>query len=229
MTGVADGIKPTRAERIGIVVAVLLSASAGAVDIIAYLKFDHVFVANMTGNTVLFASDVVALQFPEALNHLLPIVTFLLGVVTARIAVIQFDQPSWPKMGVCLILISGLWTIVALLIPTLGSILIPVLAFSMGAQNATLPRVEKVPVNTAFITGNLEKLGEAIAGLLRKPANRDERLKMWAVGSIWIAYAFGAAAGAFAALHIGRHSLLLPAGMLCFCAVFVFATRFREE
>jgi uncharacterized membrane protein YoaK (UPF0700 family) len=59
------GIQLTRAEGIGIAVAVLLSASAGAVDIIAYLKFDQVFVANMTGNTVLFASDLVAAQFPK--------------------------------------------------------------------------------------------------------------------------------------------------------------------
>lgn len=149
----------------------------------AFLQFDQVFVANMTGNTVLFASDLVAVEFPKAVNHLLPVVTFLLGVLAARLAVIQLDHPSWPKVGVCLILISGLWTIVALAIPNLGSILIPVLAFTMGAQNATLPRIEKVPVNTAFITGNLEKLGEAIAGVLRKPADRDDRLKIWAVGS----------------------------------------------
>ncbi|MBV8100026.1 MAG: DUF1275 domain-containing protein [Verrucomicrobia bacterium] len=223
------GIQLTRAEGIGIVVAVLLGASAGAVDIIAYLQFDHVFVANMTGNTVLFASDVVALQFPKAVNHLLPIVTFLAGVVTARIAVIQFDQPRWPKLGVCLILISGLWAIIAVLVPNLGSVLIPVLAFSLGAQNATLPRIEKIPVNTAFITGNLEKLGEVIASVLQKPVDRDDRLKIWAVASIWIAYALGAAAGASAAMHIGRHSLLLPAGILCFCAAFAFATHFREK
>jgi uncharacterized membrane protein YoaK (UPF0700 family) len=226
---VDDRIKPTHAERIGIVVAVLLSASAGAVDIIAYLKFDHVFVANMTGNTVLFASDLVAAQFPQAVNHLLPIVTFLLGVVTARIAVIRLDQPSWPKVGVCLILISGFWTIAAVLIPNLGSILIPVLAFTMGAQNATLPRVEKIPVNTAFITGNLEKLGEAIASLLQRPVDRDERIKIWVVGSIWIAYALGAAGGALAALHIGRQSLLFPAGLLCLCAILIFATHFRRS
>ncbi|HEX6567284.1 MAG TPA: YoaK family protein [Chthoniobacterales bacterium] len=209
--------------------AVLLGASAGAVDVIAYLQFDHVFVANMTGNTVLFAAALIASQFSKAVNHLLPIVTFLLGVVTARIAVIRLDRPSWPKISVCLILISGLWSIVAVLIPNLGSILIPVLAFSMGAQNATLPQVEKVPVNTAFITGNLEKLGEAIARLLGKSANRDDRLKMWAVGSIWIAYALGAAAGALAALHIGRRALLLPAGVLCFCAALIFATSFRQD
>ena len=224
-----DGIKPTHAERIGIAVAVLLSASAGAVDIIAFLKFDHVFVANMTGNTVLFASDLVAAQFPQAVNHLLPIVMFLLGVVTARIAVIRFDEPSWPKVGVCLILISGLWAMAAVLIPDLGSILIPVLAFTMGAQNATLPRVEKVPVNTAFITGNLEKLGEAVASLLQRPVDRDQRLKIWVVGSIWIAYALGAAGGALAALHIGRQSLLFPAGLLCLCAIFILMTHFQRS
>jgi uncharacterized membrane protein YoaK (UPF0700 family) len=223
------GIQLTRAEGIGIAVAVLLSASAGAVDIIAYLKFDQVFVANMTGNTVLFASDLVAAQFPKAVNHLLPIVTFLLGVVTARIAVIRLDQPSWPKMGVCLIVISGLWTIAAVLIPNLGSILIPVLAFTMGAQNASLPRVEKIPVNTAFITGNLEKLGETIAGLLQKRTDRDEQLKIWVVGSIWAAYALGAAGGALAALHFGRQSLLFPAGFLCLSAILILVTHSQKS
>jgi uncharacterized membrane protein YoaK (UPF0700 family) len=224
-----NGSQLTRAEGIGIAVAVLLSASAGGVDIIAYLQFNHVFVANMTGNTVLFASDVVAGEFPEAVNHLLPIVTFLLGVVTARIAVIRLDQPSWPQVGVCLIVISALWAIAAVAIPNLGSILIPILAFTMGAQNATLPQVEKIPVNTAFITGNLEKLGEAIAGLLRKPTDRNERLKMWVVGSIWTAYALGAAGGALAALYIGRQSLLLPAGLLCLSAILILVTHFRRS
>jgi len=114
-------------------------------------------------------------------------------------------------------------------IPNLGSILIPILAFTMGAQNATLPQVEKIPVNTAFITGNLEKLGEAIAGLLRKPTDRNERLKMWVVGSIWTAYALGAAGGALAALYIGRQSLLLPAGLLCLSAILILVTHFRRS
>jgi uncharacterized membrane protein YoaK (UPF0700 family) len=225
----AGGIQLTRAERIGIVVAALLSASAGGVDIIAYLQFDRVFVANMTGNTVLFASDIVSAQFPQAVNHLLPIVTFLLGVMTARIAVIRLDQPNWPQVGVCLILISALWAIAAVVIPNLGNVVIPVLAFTMGAQNATLPRVEKIAVNTAFITGNLQKLGEAIASLLQKPTDRDERLKIWVVGSIWTAYALGAAGGALAALHIGRQSLLFPAGLLCLSAILILVSHFQRS
>jgi uncharacterized membrane protein YoaK (UPF0700 family) len=147
-----DGIQLTRAERIGILIAVLLSASAGAVDII-----------------------------------------------------------------------------VAVLIPNLGGVLIPVLAFSVGAQNATLPEIDKIQVNTAFITGNLEKLGEAVASLFRKPGNRDERLKLLAFGSIWTAYAFGAAIGALAARQFGKHSLLVPASILCITAILVFSTQSRSK
>ena len=36
-----------------------LCAIAGAVDVIAYLLFGKIFIANMTGNTVLFAASVV--------------------------------------------------------------------------------------------------------------------------------------------------------------------------
>jgi uncharacterized membrane protein YoaK (UPF0700 family) len=223
------GTQLTRGEKMGLVVAILLSASAGAVDIIAYLRFDHVFVANMTGNTVLFASALISWQFANAIYHLLPIVAFVAGIVTARLELIQLEEGGWSRIGFCLILIAGVWTAVAVLIPNLGGVLIPVLAFSMGAQNASFTQVEKIPVNTAFITGNLEKLGEAIAGLVRKPADRDERVKLRAVGSIWIAYAFGAAIGAFAAQNMGRHSLLVPATILCLSAVLVFVSHPRSK
>jgi uncharacterized membrane protein YoaK (UPF0700 family) len=225
----ANSIRLTGGERIGILIAALLSASAGAVDIIAYLEFDHVFVANMTGNTVLFANALVGREFSSAVTHLLPIVTFLAGVVAARIWLAEIEQPASLRLGFCLTLISGLWVLVAVLIPNLGVVLIPILAFSVGAQNATLPEINKIPVNTAFITGNLEKLGEAIASLFRKPANRDEGLKLLAFGAIWTAYALGAGIGALSARQIGRHSLLVPAGILCFSGILVLMNHARSK
>jgi uncharacterized membrane protein YoaK (UPF0700 family) len=99
----------------------------------------------------------------------------------------------------------------------------------VGAQNATFPQIDKIPVNTAFITGNLEKLGETVASMFRKPADRDERLKLLAFGSIWTAYAFGAAIGALAARQFGRHSLVVPASILCISAVLVFVSARKER
>jgi uncharacterized membrane protein YoaK (UPF0700 family) len=98
------------------------------------------------------------------------------------------------------------------------------ISFQRGPQvlGATLPEIDKIQVNTAFITGNLEKLGEAVASLFRKPGNPDERLKLLAFGSIWAAYAFGAAIGALPARQFGKHSLLVPASILCISAILVF-------
>jgi uncharacterized membrane protein YoaK (UPF0700 family) len=223
------GLQITPKERIGLLIAVLLSASAGGVDIIAYLEFAHVFVANMTGNTILGASELVGGDFSKAITHLLPIVTFVAGVVSARIWLVQKEQSESPRVGFCLCLISGLWVLLALLIPNLGTVLIPVLAFGVGAQNATLLHVDKIPVNTAFITGNLEKLGETIASLFRKTAGRDERVKLIAFGAIWISYALGAALAALAAQHIGRRSLVIPACILCVSGVLVLITHFRSS
>jgi uncharacterized membrane protein YoaK (UPF0700 family) len=224
--------RPEPSELSGLFLAVLLSSSAGAVDVIAYLKFNHVFVANMTGNTVLFGADIVAQNFFAALEHLMPIIGFLAGVMVARLFIIR-EAESSPRVGpssqagLCFLLASGVWTIVAVLTPSLGSWLIPVLAFSMGAQNASFTKVGRVPVNTAFITGDLEKLGEAVANLWSRPSDAEELLKVRAVGSIWIAYAIGGILGAFAAWSIGRYAFLWPAGVLCLSASLAFGIHWR--
>ena len=190
----------------------------------------------MTGNTVLFASHLVFRQLPEALRHLLPILAFLAGIVTARLLINQRPSkhgllgPS-PASGLCFLLASGVWAIVGVLMPSLTHVLIPVLAFSVGAQNAAFTRVGQTPVNTAFITGDLEKLGEAIANLLaaRTPDTREERLRIRAVGCIWTAYAGGAALGTLFGQLFGKRALLFPAGALCFSAGLAFAVWFCER
>jgi uncharacterized membrane protein YoaK (UPF0700 family) len=208
----------------------------GAVDAIAYLQFDHVFVANMTGNTILFASNLVFHHVSAAIAHLLPILGFLAGVVVARL-LLNRNPPKQdslgpsPASGLCFLLASGLWTIIGVLTPSLTSFLIPVLAFSMGAQNAAFTRVGKTPVNTAFITGDLEKFGEAIANLVsfQKADGLNERTRIRAVGCIWIAYAIGAALGALFGQPWGKRALLFPAGVLFLSAGLAFVFLYREK
>jgi uncharacterized membrane protein YoaK (UPF0700 family) len=226
----------TSGEVVGLGLAVLLSGSAGAVDAIAYLQFGHVFVANMTGNTVLFGSSIVLQQIPAAMSHLMTILAFLAGIVVARFCKNLRSQSHGilgpaPASSLCFLVASGLWTFIGVLTPSLESFLVPVLAFSMGAQNATFRHVGKIPVNTAFITGDLEKLGEAIANLvsLGKTDSHEERLKFWAVAGIWIAYAIGAALGALFSQQLGRHALLLPATVVFLSAVIAFVCWYREK
>ncbi len=46
---------------------------------------------------------------------------------------------------------------------TLRTVLLLVLAFAMGMQNNAFQRIGPIKLNTVFITGDLENLGEAIA------------------------------------------------------------------
>ena len=101
----------------------------------------------------------------------------------------------------------------------------------MGAQNGAFTRIGKTPFNTAFITGDLEKLGEAIANLVsfRKPNSHLERMTIWAVGCFWIGYTIGAALAALAGLSLGKRALLYPAAFLCLAAGLAFLDWLREK
>jgi uncharacterized membrane protein YoaK (UPF0700 family) len=226
----------TPGEVVGLGLAILLSGSAGIVDAIAHLQFDHVFVANMTGNTVLFGIEIVLQQAPAAISHLIAILAFLAGIVVVRFCKNLVGQresilgPA-PVSNLCFLVASALWTLIGVLTPSLASLLIPVLAFSMGAQNATFRHVGKIPVNTAFITGDLEKLGETIANLvvLQRPDSHQERLKVWAVAGIWIGYGIGAALGALSSEQLGRRALLFPAAVVLLCAIIAFVVWNQEK
>ena len=93
-----------------------------------------------------------------------------------------------------------------------------VLAFAMGTQNAAATRFGRVTLNTVFITGNLQKFGEGIIGLLWPGQGRHAEAPPGDVaifGLVWLGYAVGAALGAAAQAMVPR-PLLVPALILPF-------------
>ena len=91
------------------------------------------------------------------------------------------------------------------------------LAFAMGMQNSAANRFNGVALNTVFITGNLQKLGEGLTHwvwrICGSPIEKSEGVAIFA--SIWIAYAIGAGLGALGEMLL-RWPLLLPAALLPF-------------
>ena len=63
----------------------LLCAAAGSTDAIAYLLCGQVFVANMTGNTVLLAISLLHHQFGKAALRGGLVAAFLGGVMISRL------------------------------------------------------------------------------------------------------------------------------------------------
>jgi uncharacterized membrane protein YoaK (UPF0700 family) len=197
---------------------------AGAIDVIAYILFGKIFIANMTGNTVLFAASVVLHDWNEAALRIGVVVTFLAGIFIAAAVMRKLTagrerQRKLITLAIELAVLSWL-----ALVPhpdTLRFVLLFVLAFAMGMQNNAFQGIGPIKLNTAFITGDLENLGEAIADS-EEPDKRAEGRRRSAVFlTTWIAYGIGALMGAYGALHLRENALWIPAGLVALAAAMV--------
>ncbi len=188
----------------------LLALSAGSTDAMAYLRH-HVFAANMTGTTVLLGLAAMHAALRPVLPGLAAIGGFLAGVVGSR----WLHRAAGPAPG--LLLACFLVTAGGLVAPELASIAL--LAAGMGAQNAAVTNFAGIRLNTAFITGDLVKFGQALAG---------ESSAAVIVVPLLLAYTGGAALGAVARRHIA-FPWAIPAGLLALAAILAWAVARRAQ
>ncbi len=111
---------------------------------------------------------------------------------------------------------------------TLRIVLLIVLALAMGMQNNAFHRIGPVKLSTAFISGDLESLGEAIAESeeARKRAEGHRRTAVFI--TTWIAYAVGALLGAYGALYLREQVLWIPAGLVVLAATLVMRSPVKQ-
>jgi len=171
--------------------AALLAGIAGYVDAICYIHLGGAFAANMTGNLVEAGMRAALGDWLRALWCLCIPITFLLGVVATRFLLRSQYSPRPALLfeaGVIATAGTGL----------LGLAATPLLAAAMAMQNEAVTH-GVVAINVAFITGDLQRLGERLAGGTvpsRQPKHRGQRRLILA---ILVCYACGAAVGTLAA------------------------------
>ena len=175
-------------------------------DAAAYLLCGQVFVANMTGGTVLLAISLLQGKMAAAALRGGLVVAFLVGVVVARLLTRIAGQRLTKRQRISVL---GAESIVLLLLAWKSTgahthLLLLLLACLLGMQNAAFRSVGGLHLNTTFITGDLEMLGEAIT----EPG--ESLPKMSAFLLSWIAYAAGASLGALGARDLPQHVFLLP-------------------
>jgi uncharacterized membrane protein YoaK (UPF0700 family) len=184
----------------------LLCAIAGSVDAAAYLLCGQVFVANMTGNTVLFAISLLqgALRVAALRGGL--VVAFLAGVVVARLLARTAGQRVTRRQR---IFVLGIQALLLLLLAwrsaaTHTHLLLLLLACMLGTQNGAFQYIGGIHLNTTFVTGDLEKLGEAVT----ETQNTLTRASAFLLS--WVGYAGGAVLGALGAKCLPHHAFLVP-------------------
>jgi len=211
---------------------VMLSLAAGCVDAVGYLGLGHIFVANMTGNTVLLGLALGQAQGRAALRAVVALVGFIVGVAAGAVIVgPDREEATWPP-AVTVALAVELVLLVALAagwfsagsepVGGAGYALICLLALAMGVQSAAVRRLGVPGVATTYITGTLTSLTEAAIRRLRPAVyaavsdedrqERAERAMPSARGlvlpaDVWLAYGIGA-------IIVGIIALRWPSGVL---------------
>ncbi len=227
--------EPREPRKLALLQAIPLAATAcaiaGSIDAIAYLLFGKIFIANLTGNTVLFAGSLLARDWKQAGLRLGVVIAFGAGVLAAHALLRRLAGGRDRRIKLTALGIEFVFLITLALVPHphfLQVVLLIVLAFAMGLQNDAFRSIGRIKLNTSFVTGDIEKLGTAIAESQIPGKSQEAGSKAVVFFSVWIAYAMGALLGAFGALQFPDKALWIPAGLTILAAVLVLKSPGQE-
>ncbi len=185
----------------------LLTATTGVVDAVSYLRFDHSFVANMTGNVVFIGFAIAGATGVSLRATIIALAAFLLGAFAGgRLARVHAHRGRLLTVTVILeAALLGAACIVAFAVgdrfeAVTRDISIVLLALATGMQNAVARKLAVPDMNTTVLTLTLT----AIASEGPTPAR---------IGSV-LAMLVGAFCGGVLVLHVGTAAALLLALVL---------------
>jgi len=197
-----------------------LSATAGFVDAVAYLRLGGYFVSFMSGNTTRASADLVHGMPRGTLLALGLVGFFTLGVVLSTLAV---RRAATHRRALVLGFTTALLAAAALSTELGGeAVMPPLLALAMGVVNTAYTRGGEVSVGLTYMTGSLVKAGQHFAAALTG-APHSPWLKY---ATLWAMILFGAVVGAVAYRGVGLHSLwVATAAALVWCLSAVVQAR----
>lgn len=211
--------------------AAVLTGVAGFVDAHIFVHVTEVFVANQSGNVVLFGIFLGERRWPEVAAHLLSITMFAVGVAVGT-AVHDRRRAAGKALRPDLILLAEAVLLAALIVLRVVDGPRPVLevdamdypvillgALAMGLQTVVIGKVGSVAVATTYESGAVARVGEeaALAGRADGP---DSRRRHTAVLKVLVIVVASYAAGAAMASALDRSPawLVLPLVVVLVCA-----------
>src|SRR5260370_31462750 len=112
--------------------ATILTIIAGIADALGYITMGGVFAANMTGNTVLAGIAAAQRHYPDAWDHLTPLLAFFIGAMLSRLLLRLSHRPA-----ACLVVEAALLAVVGFL-PTGPGVAGLILGVATGVQASAL-------------------------------------------------------------------------------------------
>lgn len=211
---------------------VLLTAIAGWVDSVAYVRSGSVFVANQTGNAVFLAVQVAERWVPgvghsatgitresDTYGPFSSLVGFCVGVAMSLVPLRRSrrrrdGEAPWMLLALEALLLAS----VVVLASTQRELRLGVAAAAMGVQSVYAAGVAMRGVSTTTLTGTLV----ALISVFAEEPGRRARQAIVVLTSVWLAYTIGAWGGAAAGLtwSIGTvHGFAAVGAGVAACAV----------
>jgi len=212
-------------------VAFLLGGCAGFLDAVGYLTVG-IFIANMTGNTVLLGIFAGHAQWGLAGRALLVLAAFFAGAMVATAVLRRWRRLAgvMAAEAVLLLVAVAAWAVARArpshTLPDSAAFLaIALLGGAMGMQSAAVRRVGEQPLATTFITGNMTSLAVHVTGLLTAGieggsghASPAAPQGMSVLAAVWGSYLVGALAGGAGDASWGFWCVIVPAAVLAVLA-----------
>ena len=215
----------------------ILSFVAGFVDVAGYLALFGLFSANMTGNILLVAVELVQPRGDIALNRLVAVPLFMSGVLIGWLIAAQAKRRAWSVTPVLLVSEAIALTLFAVVGMVYGTqlqsssqqgLIVAISAFSliaMGLQNALARELSANMPTTTAMTNNLSLLildGAALvsAKLKGQPLATDTSSQRFAqIVPVFCGFLIGAMAGAYGMRYLGYSSIGVPIALMALLAV----------
>lgn len=208
-----------RTGKIDLFLAGLLSSISGALNAVGFLIAGS-FTANMTGNISAFADHLAGGAVLVALSFLGLVAAFICGAAAAGLC-IQIGERRGLRaiyalaiageglIVLCLGLLLALWPGVPQML------LVIVLSFVMGLQNAVTTMISRSRVRTTHVSGMATDIGIGLALLAGNIGTRSDTLPKLGLHSLTLAsFAAGGVLGALLFGALGPWLFILCAGAL---------------
>jgi uncharacterized membrane protein YoaK (UPF0700 family) len=176
----------------------LLTCTAGIVDATAYLRLGQVFVANMTGNTVLLALRVGGVEPSAVAGNLIALIGFCAGAGLGAVLHRESRKPATQHLVPILVVEVILMGSAALLWQFTQGLnqlmLIGIASVAMGLQAAMASRVAMRGVPTITVTNTLTRAMSELVSRIRgeRTDNKWSSLPVFFLALDWFAYFVGA-------------------------------------
>jgi len=193
-----------------------LTALAGWVDAIGFLRLGGLYPSFMSGNTTQLG---IAVAHVDLVSAFFPAILVALFVAGALVGAAVTELATRWGLVVCFCL-EALLLAAALTLSAQeqeAALALAPLPAAMGLQNATAGRLTKAGLGITFVTGSLVRLGQGCASALRGGPAFE-----WLLPALtWLAMMAGATGGGATYATLGPLALAVPA--LCVAAIAVVA------